>query len=59
MCFTHSAVIIGFISLMSRGVSHNRVAMFYVSYTLTLKKQLSIDCVAYKVRDEAEETVER
>jgi len=35
-------------------MSHNPVAMFYVT-TLMLKKQLSIDCIFCKVRDEAEE----
>ena len=58
--FTHLEVIIllGLITLASRGVSHNPVEMFYVTYALTLKKQLSIDYIVCKVRDEAEETVE-
>jgi hypothetical protein len=30
--------------------------MFYVDYALALKKELSIDCVVWKARDEAEET---
>jgi len=40
----------------SRGVSHSPVPMFYVDYALALKKELSIDCVVWKARDEAEET---
>jgi hypothetical protein len=58
--FTHLAVIILILSIIltSRGVSHNPVAMFYVGYALTLKKELRFDCFVCKVRDQAEETIE-
>jgi hypothetical protein len=55
--FTHLAVfiLIVLIILTSRGVSHNPVAMFYVAYALTLKKELRFYCFVCKVRDQVEE----
>ena len=51
-------ILIVLIFLTSCGVCHNPVAMFYVAYAVTLKKESGVDCFVCKVRYDAEETVE-